>query len=91
MRFVLCRRLILHIEEIAYVRSDEYILCRTEQGGQLEETIEVVEQDPVRRQGFTCTQTSPPFSANPPSEPPAPTLAPHSYLPQSPYVPSNLV
>jgi hypothetical protein len=63
--------------------SQEY---ETEQG-QLEGIIEVVEQNPVRRQGSACTGTSSPSSTDPPSEP----HAPPSYSPPSPFVPSSLL
>jgi hypothetical protein len=67
--------------------SQEY---GTEQG-QLEETTEVVEQNLVRRQGSTCTRTSPPFSVDPPSEPLALLPAPPSSSPPCPSVPSSLL
>jgi hypothetical protein len=49
--------------------------------------MEVVEQNHVRRQGSTCTGTSPPSSADLPSGP----LAPPSISPPSPNVPSSLL
>jgi hypothetical protein len=33
--------------------------------------MEVAERNPVRRQGSTCTRTSPPSSNQPPGEPPS--------------------
>jgi hypothetical protein len=63
----------------------------TEQG-QLEGTLKVVEENHVRRQGSTCTGTSLPSSADPPSESPAPPPAPpsSSSSPPSPSVPYSL-
>jgi hypothetical protein len=49
--------------------------------------MEVVEQNPVRRQGSTCTGTSPPSSVDLPIGPPA---LPSS-SPPSPFVPSSLL
>jgi hypothetical protein len=49
--------------------------------------MEVMEQDPMRRQGSVCTDASMPSSVDLPSEPPA---LPSS-LPPSPYVPSSLL
>jgi hypothetical protein len=76
MRVVRRCRLTLHREEIVCVRTYEYISCSTKililtgvvnSEGQLQGTTEVVEHDPVRRQGSACTRTSPPSSS----------LAPH--------------
>jgi hypothetical protein len=51
----------------------------------------VVEQNPVRRQGSTCTVTSLPSSADLPIEPPSPPPASPSSLPPSPSVLSSLL
>jgi hypothetical protein len=45
----------------------------------------------MRRQGSACTGTSPSFSADLPSRPPAPPPAPPSSSTPSPVVPSSLV
>jgi hypothetical protein len=49
--------------------------------------MEVVEQSPVRRQGFACTGTSLPSSDDLPGEPPAPPPS----SPPSLDVPSSLL
>jgi hypothetical protein len=48
--------------------------------------MEVVERNPVRRQGSACTGTSPPSSSDLPGGPPAPP----SSSPPSPDIPSSL-
>jgi hypothetical protein len=48
--------------------------------------MEVVERNPVRRQGSACTATSPPSSVDLPDGPPAPPSSSHP----SPDVPSSL-
>jgi hypothetical protein len=45
--------------------------------------MEVAERNPVRRQGFTCTGTSPPSSDQPLGKPPALPPAPPSSTPPS--------
>jgi hypothetical protein len=57
----------------------------------MEGTTEVVEQDPMQRQGSAYTKTSLPSYTDLPSEPPTPPPAPSSSSPPYPYVPSSLL
>jgi hypothetical protein len=77
----------IYLEGLEFLYSQDF---GTEQG-QLEGTTEVVEQNHVRLQGSVCTRTSLPSSADLPSGPPTPPLAPLSSSPPSPVVPSSLL
>jgi hypothetical protein len=59
--------------------------------GPLEGTMDVVEQNPVRRQGSSCTRTSPPSFVDLPRGPPAPPPTPPSSSPPFSVVPLSLL